>query len=193
MPERPHLTTHRFTEADLAAFADFTCAYDGGGDDAWRIDLDGHPRENALSDAQDRIGVTWPFYDDPGVGVGYAVLSADGVTNKASYRAPVLELRVGAHIPALLIGRFAVRQGYQGTGVGPVMMDWIKDTARNLPIGCKILLLQVQPANTIAVSFYEKQGFLVIPPAAKDKDVTMYYDLCGAPEALFEEEEHPAT
>jgi hypothetical protein len=46
--ERPHLTTHRFTPEDLPAFADFTCAYEQGGDDGWRADLDGHPKENAL-------------------------------------------------------------------------------------------------------------------------------------------------
>ncbi len=204
MTNHPHLSTHRFTDADLKAFADFTCAYADGGDDEWRIDLDGHPKENALDDAASRIGVTWPFYDDNGVAVGYTSLSADGVTNKASYRPPVLELRIGQHIPAVLVGRFAVRQGYQGTGVGQVMMDWIKELARQLPIGCKIVLLDVQPTNTGAISFYEKQGFRVIPPAQKDKHVTMYYDLCGAPEAVVDattapppavgaKENHPAA
>ena len=96
-------------------------------------------------------------------------------------------------IPALLLGRFGVDQRFQGQGYGTVIMRWIKEAARTAPFGCRFVALHVENENAKAISFYQREGFLMTPVkiGRKKYKSLMLYDLVASGREERSEEESP--
>ena len=78
--------------------------------------------------------------------------------------------------PAVKICRFAVDVAYSGTGIGTVLMDFIKDyIIENNKTGCRFITVD---AYLNAIPFYEKNNFSLLLPNDDDKHIRLlYYDL----------------
>ena len=153
------------TPANLARCQEFCC-----GDDEWDMDLNDFLQNDALPQGEQRLNITYVF-SAQGKSVAYVALAAGQVKKSDLGESDY------PWAPALLIGKLAVDETYQGQRVGAQILGWIRDLARNLPIGCRFLVIHVDLSNSEALRFYEKEGF-VRPPnmRAKEKQL-MVYDL----------------
>jgi len=140
------------------------------GNDEWDTDLNDFLQNDALPQGEQRLNTTYVF-SVQGKPVAYVALAAGQAkkadTGKSDY----------PWAPALLIGKLAVDETCQGQRVGAQILGWIRNLARNLPIGCRFLVIHVDLSNSEALRFYEREGF-VRPPdmRAKEKQL-MVYDL----------------
>lgn len=78
--------------------------------------------------------------------------------------------------PAVKICRFAVDTSYSGTGIGTVLMDFIKDYfIENNKTGCRFITVD---AYLNAIPFYKKNNFNPLLPNDDDEHTRLlYYDL----------------
>ncbi|WP_455667096.1 GNAT family N-acetyltransferase [Phocaeicola sp.] len=78
--------------------------------------------------------------------------------------------------PAVKVCRFAVDKDYRGSGIGTVLMDFIKDYfIDNNKTGCRFITVD---AYLNAISFYEKNDFIPLLPNDTDEHTRLlYYDL----------------
>lgn len=78
--------------------------------------------------------------------------------------------------PAVKICRFAVDSNYSGTGIGTVLMDFIKDYfIENNKTGCRFITVD---AYLNAIPFYVKNNFAHLLSNDNDKHtMLLYYDL----------------
>jgi GNAT superfamily N-acetyltransferase len=162
MNEEPLLRHHVYTEADEPAFRDFSCGNDG----EWSAQLNSYLAEDALDHAREGMNTTWVFYENKpdGLGIGYVALCCTSVENehepsKAIGAAPLLDQDDFRVIPALLLGLLAVREGHQSKGYGTIILDVVREIALDLPIGCRFVVVDVQPKNKRARQFYERHHF----------------------------------
>jgi GNAT superfamily N-acetyltransferase len=159
-PNEPPLKFHEYTEADEPAFRDFSCGNDG----AWSERLNSHLVEDALDHAREGLNTTLVFFENKpdGVGIGYVALcctSIDNVHAKSPDAGPLVEEADFDQIPAILVGLLAVREGYQDQGYGSIILDKVKEIALDLKIGCRFIVVDVQPDNKRAKKFYEDNRF----------------------------------
>ncbi len=157
----------------LRDFAEFSC-----GDEEWQTDLRDFLIEDALGQSRGRFSVTFVFYTESGEPAGFAALSAaqvsrsdTGLGRRAPY--PV--------VPAVLIGRLGIDVTQQGKGYGQQVMALIREWAMSLPVGCRILALQVDVRNEGAIRFYERDGFTKAPIEVQRSMQWMFYDLEARP------------
>lgn len=78
--------------------------------------------------------------------------------------------------PAVKVGRFAVSCDYRGSGIGTILMDFIKDYfITNNKTGCRFITVD---AYLSAIPFYEKNNFSPLLPNDNDKHTRLlFYDL----------------
>ena len=153
------------TPTNLSHCQEFCC-----GDDEWDADLNDFLQNDALPQGEQRLNTTYVF-SAQGKPVAYVALAA----------AQAKKVDPGESdypwAPALLIGKLAVDETFQSQGVGAQVLGWIRDLARNLPIGCRFLVIHVDVSNSEALRFYKREGF-VCPPNMRGKDKQlMVYDL----------------
>lgn len=75
--------------------------------------------------------------------------------------------------PAVKVCRFAVDEEYAGTGIGTVLMDFIKAYfLQNNKTGCRFVTVD---AYIKAIPFYERNYFLPLLPDDKDEHTRLYY------------------
>jgi len=153
----------------LSDFAGFSC-----GDEDWEADLRDFLLNDALRQSDGRFNMTHAFYTQQDEPVGFVSLSnaqvdrSDaGLRRQAPY----------AVVPALLIGRLAVDRRYQGRSYGRHVLGFVRELAKSLPSGCRILALQVDTRNESAIRFYEREGFSKPPIAVNRGMQWMFYDL----------------
>lgn len=100
--------------------------------------------------------------------VGYVALLADCISVNSSERKK-LKLRHDDHpsIPALKIGRLAVRKPLQGQGIGTALIRFSVDKALSIAelVGCRLLTLDAYPER---VEWYERLGFVRNRKMARD-------------------------
>jgi hypothetical protein len=65
---------------------------------------------------------------------------------------------------------------YQNQRYGETIVRWVRDLARELPIGCRFLAVQVQRGNGGALRFYDRLGFKA-PDRSERRDTLLLYDL----------------
>lgn len=159
-------------EHDLA---NFTC-----GDDSWDKDLNEFLREDALNDQVARLNKTYLFLDAEGTCVGFVAVLAGQTSTKPTKIQELFPLPEPpyAYAPALHVGRIAVQDGLQGEGNGKHILSWVRHTANELAIGCRFIVLDVDPGNVQAIKFYEREGFFMISEKPKQNGMLlMLYDL----------------
>lgn len=78
--------------------------------------------------------------------------------------------------PAMKIGRLGVANSYKGTGIGTIILDYIKELfIANNRTGCRYITVDAYGAS---LGFYEKNGFRYLTTKDKDSDTrSMYFDL----------------
>ena len=100
--------------------------------------------------------------------VGYVALLADCIYVNSKERTR-LHLRHDDHpaIPAVKIGRLAVRSDFQDQGIGTALIRFSIDKALLISesVGCRLLTLDAYPDR---VAWYEKRGFVRNRRVAKD-------------------------
>ncbi len=168
------------TEEGLRDFSAFSC-----GPDPWHIDLNEYLRDDALKHQAYEVSKTYLCYGASAQPVGFVSVSAAHLhrTNVTGRRIPY-EI-----VPALLIGRLGVAEAEKDRGYGKKIIAVIRQMARILSIGCRMLALQVDVENIAAVGFYEHQGFMKAREKQDDGTYTdfversmywMFYDLYGS-------------
>ena len=78
--------------------------------------------------------------------------------------------------PAVKVGRFAVSCDYRGSGIGTILMDFIKDYfITNNRTGCRFITAD---AYLNAIPFYEKNNFSpLLPNDDNEHTRLLFYDL----------------
>lgn len=78
--------------------------------------------------------------------------------------------------PAVKICRFAVNHCYAGSGIGTILMDFIKGYfLQNNKTGCRFITVD---AYLVAITFYEKNYFYPLQPNDDDTHTRLlYFDL----------------
>ena len=78
--------------------------------------------------------------------------------------------------PAMKLGRLGVSNSFKGTGIGTIILDYIKELfVTNNRTGCRYITVDAYGAS---LSFYEKNGFRYLTTKDKDSDTRlMYFDL----------------
>ncbi len=90
--------------------------------------------------------------------------------------------------PAVKIGRFAVNNDYQGTGVGGDLINFLKlfFVVKN-KTGCRYLIADAYNKEKV-VGFYLRNGFEILTQEDKNKETrAMYFDLISTKKRLLKE------
>lgn len=156
-PDDQPLIWFEYSEEHEAAFRDFTCGDDG----PWSGPLNAHLAEDALDHARGGLNTTLVFYENKpdGMGIGYVAMCCSAIPNQLSPEERLVEGTEFQYIPALLLGRIAVREGYQDSSYGTIMLDVVKNIALDLDIGCRFVVVDVQKKNKRAIRFYVRERF----------------------------------
>lgn len=124
--------------------------------------LDRYLREHASQDIRRRIATCFVAVDIATAEIaGFYTLAAASVPLDAL--APEITRKLPRYplVPAALLGRLAIAQGYQGKGLGAALLaDAIKRTAR-AELGVFALLVDAKDES--AQRFYEHFGFSLLP------------------------------
>ena len=84
-------------------------------------------------------------------------------------------------IPAVLVGRLAVDAKHQGRGYGTQILALVREWTMRLPVGCRVIALQVDLRNEAAIRFYDREGFTRAPIEVRRNMQWMFYDLEARP------------
>lgn len=133
------------------------------------------------------IAVTYICEDvDSGAILGYFSLAYDKISiddfdsntdfNRFRRRRFINEKRIRSY-PAVKICRLGVHNKCKGTGIGTILIDFIKSYFLvNNKAGCRFITVD---AYNNAVLFYERNDFKLLRVGSNDSDITklLYYDL----------------
>lgn len=172
MAER-ELRLERLEAAD--ARPEFTC-----GDS----DIDEFFHKDSIVGCDELLCVTYALVAD-GDAVAFFSLSNDAIKRRDVPRSAFERvLRIVPHtkryssMPAAKIGRLGVSSTQQGSGIGTIILDYLKAwfTSGN-KTGCRFLVVDAYNSPEVT-AFYEKNGFLFLTgDDADDKTRIMYFDL----------------
>lgn len=148
-------------------------------------DLDEFLQKDALLYEKGLMGKTycWLLNDDDSKIVGYVTLANAGIQTTHMHNNPKRHLnkniphdKQGRTYPAVLIGRVAVAQEFQGSEfrVGSQIMDFVKDwfVADDNKTGCRYILVDAVN-NTHTLAYYNRNGFKPLFPREED-EITFY-------------------
>ncbi len=157
--------------------ASFDC-----GSQPWEADLNDFISNDALRYQGLCLSRTYLFFSDQKVNklcVAFVTVLATAIKREDwSLLAKLSKEKIAYRlVPALLIGRLAVRADMQGQRIGSQILAWVRDMASELRIGCRLLAVQVDKANEGAVKFYGREGFAAAPVKGSKSLRTMLFDL----------------
>jgi GNAT superfamily N-acetyltransferase len=161
--------------------ASFDC-----GSQPWDVDLNDFVSNDALRDQELSLSRTYLFFSDQNASqlcVAFVTVLATAIKREEWRLLARLSKEKIAYpvVPALLIGRLAVRADMQGQRIGSQILAWVRDLASELRIGCRLLAVQVDQVNQRAVKFYEREGFAAAPVKGGKSLRTMLFDLLVEP------------
>jgi len=128
------------------------------------LELDRYFRERAAQDQRRNVTSCFVLADRSNSTIlGYYTLSAGAVA--------LLDLPAGVarrlprypNLPAILLGRLAVDQRYQGVGFGRRLLVDALSRARNVTSQVGAVAVVVDAKNEAAAGFYERFGFARLP------------------------------
>ena len=124
--------------------------------------LDRYLREQASQDIKRRIATCFVAVNVGSEDVaGYYTLTATSIALNALSPEIAKKLPRYPVVPAVLLGRLAVARGYQGQGLGGVLLaDALHRTAR-AELG--VFAMLVDAKDEAARRFYEHHGFALLP------------------------------
>lgn len=131
--------------------------------------LDNYFWTQAKQDVKRKLSACFVLVDnETGKISGYYTLSSNSISNDLIPEAFKKKLpKSYRSIPTVLIGRLAIDKGFQGKGIGKLLLiDSLKrcyDTSKSLGTFAVI----VDPLDKEAERFYEKYGFINLPDSGK--------------------------
>jgi GNAT superfamily N-acetyltransferase len=134
--------------------ASFTCGVEP---------LDRYFRQQASQDVRRRIATCFVIVEAAtGALAGYYTLAATSVLPRELPEAMAAKLPRYATIPAVLLGRLAVAVAFQGRKLGAVLLaDAVARVAR---ADIASFAVMVDPKDDTAKQFYQRHGFIDLPP-----------------------------
>jgi ribosomal protein S18 acetylase RimI-like enzyme len=155
-----------------SSIGEFRC-----GSEEWEQDCTDFLFNDALNQQERALSRTYLFVDSSGHVLAYAAILASSL-QRAPDGSLAGEKMPYPIAPAMLIGRIAVAERHQRRGIGKYVMSWLRNQARQLPVGCRFLILDVDVRNERAVAFYKSAGFF-FPPHLEPRGNTqaMVFDL----------------
>lgn len=131
--------------------------------------LDNYFRNQATQDVKRKLSACFVLIDDETHKLcGYYTLSSSSVSNEWIPESFKKKLpKSYKSIPTVLLGRLAIDKGYQGKGIGKLLLiDALKrcyDTSKLIGTFAVI----VDPLDKEAENFYAKYGFITLPDSGK--------------------------
>jgi ribosomal protein S18 acetylase RimI-like enzyme len=143
--------------------------------------LDRYFRHQATEDVRRRVTNCFVIVDvASGSVAGYYTLSASGISLKDLPPDDAKKVPRYPEVPVVRIGRLAVDRGFQGRGIGGLMLMNAVD--RTMQDAAAAFALLVDAKNDGAVAFYERFGFR--PLTAEPR--TMYLPFATARKTLLD-------
>lgn len=128
----------------------------------------------ACEHQRDKLGVTYLFFEKgKDQCMGYATL-ATGDLNKTMHE-KLQSITSHGNIPGLFLAQMACDTRFQKRHAGSSLVRWVIGKAYNLShdIGCRLVYLECEDNS---VGFYRKNGFELIPPSKRKRNI-MFIDL----------------
>jgi ribosomal protein S18 acetylase RimI-like enzyme len=129
--------------------------------------LDTYLQKQAKQDVKRRLSSCFILSDGKKV-KGYYTLSAAAVERRFLPQEIVKKLPPSYNdLPAILLGRLAISENYQGQGLGEmILMDALKRSYfASLQVGSMAVV--VDPLDEAAVKFYQRYDFILLPDSGK--------------------------
>jgi GNAT superfamily N-acetyltransferase len=125
--------------------------------------LDAYIRTQVNQDIKKRLAACFVTANDKGLVTGFYTLSSASISIEEAPDEIKNKLpKAYKHLPAILLGRLAVDQKLQGTGIGKLLlMDAMKRCFELTAILGSWALI-VDPIDEHARSFYNKYGFVLL-------------------------------
>ncbi len=127
--------------------------------------LDRYLRELALQDVKRRVAGCYVAVAGEGDVAGFYTLAATHVPMDALPPETTKKLPRYPVVPAMLMGRLAIASKYQRQGLGRALVADAVIRTSSLGIGAFALIVDAK--DKAAVTFYEANGFMLIPNEAR--------------------------
>jgi ribosomal protein S18 acetylase RimI-like enzyme len=146
----------------------FVRTYDRSAFDCGEPALDRYLQRQAGQDQRRGVARVFLLIDQAHQRIaGYYTLSATSIVSDTLPEEVRRTLPGYEHTPALLIGRLAVDNSYQGQGTGrSLLMDALL-RARTVSFEVAVFAVVVDVKDDRAVHFYQRFGFLSLPDSAR--------------------------
>ena len=172
----PYFKVVELNDSNLHLIDSFECDFS---------ELSDFLKEDALLQAKQSVNKTYLWVSDDGVLLAYLTLCVDAILLSAAMRSKLSKKGINyKSLPALKIGRLAVRNGFTGIGIGRKALFFAINLAIEINRRAACRFLTVDAKNYAGaknpVGFYEKAGFVFTKSPKKSADsVPMYLDLLG--------------
>lgn len=148
-------------------------------------DLNEYYYSDSIKANKELIAITYAFYKDDQV-IAYYCVSNDALRRDIASTEGLKRIKEDIEpeekryrsMPAVKIGRFAVAESEQSSGIGSRIMDGIKyDFINNNKTGCRFIIVDAYN-NLKTINFYKRNGFNFLTHKGGHKETRlMYFDL----------------
>jgi GNAT superfamily N-acetyltransferase len=138
---------------------DFVCGY---------ALLDNYIKTQAKQDVSRDLSACFVLTGDESNVIGYYTLSANAI-NRDDFPEEINRKLPASYqdLPAILLGRLAVDNQYQGRGYGAVLLIDALKRCVELSASLGSLAVIVDPIDGKAEAFYQRYGFILLPGSKK--------------------------
>lgn len=137
----------------------FTCDIDA---------LNHYLHRQASQDIRKKLAACFVIVDDDDNIIGYYTLSSAGINR--DHVPPKFRKKIPHHysVPVILLGRLAVDKNHKNKGYGAyLLVDALKRSYNISEKSIGAMAVIVDPINELAISFYEKYGFIKLEDSGK--------------------------
>lgn len=132
--------------------------------------LDDYLHKQAKQDIKRKLSACFVLVEDENKKVkGYYTLSSAAIQRGLLPEAIAKKLPPSyKDLPVTLLGRMAVDNSFQGQGLGELLlMDALKRSYDTSMSSVASMAVIVDPIDEVAVNFYKKYGFILLPDSGK--------------------------
>ena len=163
------MSVFKLDSSQRKVFSDFKCS---NSDDASFV------KEDIFTYQEEKLGVTYLLTDDAGKLLSFITLANGSIDlQQLKLELPISERP--SKLPALLIGRIATSDGFQGKGHGSSLIEFAVSLALKLSgtLGIRMVIVHAR-TDTKIIDFYTKNGFTPCFKNWSGRDtIPMYLDL----------------
>jgi GNAT superfamily N-acetyltransferase len=131
--------------------------------------LDNYFLRQASQDTKRKLSVCFVHVDE-GTGLisAFYTLSSNSISKEYIPSEFASKLpKSYASIPAILIGRFAIDNRFQNRGLGKLLLIDALKRSYDISLKIGIFAVVVDPIDEVAINFYKKYGFILLPDSGK--------------------------